>query len=115
MVMAERLAQFVCCGIAIVMSSVLFGCGPVRAPTTAPSASALRGVDRAALSKNARIRLTGPTTFFVSPTGSDDANGLTASSPWRTLQHAFDTAKRNYDLAGFPLTIRLADGTYAEE
>jgi hypothetical protein len=72
-------------------------------------------VDRAAVSTGARIRLTGPTDFFVSPAGSDDADGLTARTPWRTLQHAYDTVSQNYDLAGHPATIHLADGTYAEE
>ena len=62
-----------------------------------------------------RIRLTGATDFFLSPTGSDAADGLTASTPWRTLQHAYDSVSQNFDLAGHPVTIRLADGTYAEE
>jgi hypothetical protein len=61
-----------------------------------------------------RIRLTGPTFFYVSPTGNDDADGLTANTPWHTLQHAYNTVKNNYDLAGFPVTIHLADGTYKD-
>jgi len=62
-----------------------------------------------------RIRLNAATTFFLSPTGSDDADGLTDKTPWRTMQHAYDAVKNNYDLAGFPVTIHLADGTYGSE
>jgi hypothetical protein len=62
-----------------------------------------------------RIRLKAATTFFLSPTGSDDADGLTDKTPWSTLQHAYDTVKNNYDLAGFPVTIHLADGTYGSQ
>jgi hypothetical protein len=59
-----------------------------------------------------RIRLTAATMFYLSPTGSDGADGLAAATAWQTLQHAYDTVKNNYDLAGFPVTIQLADGTY---
>ena len=31
------------------------------------------------------------------------------------MQHAYDSVSQNYDFAGFPVTIRLADGTYGEE
>jgi hypothetical protein len=31
------------------------------------------------------------------------------------LQHAYHIVSQNYDLAGFPATIQLADGTYGEE
>lgn len=64
------------------------------------------------VSADERIRLKTATVFYVSPTGSDSADGLTASTPWQTLQHAYDTVKNNYDLAGLQATIQLADGTY---
>lgn len=63
-------------------------------------------------SKAGRIRLTSDAEFYVSPSGSDQADGLTASTPWQTLQHAYDTIKNNYDLAGNVVVIKLADGTY---
>jgi len=116
--MVERLAQFVCSGVAILVAVVLFECGCSRTTTTVPSDTAVgsaSSIDRPERYKTARIRLTAATDFFVSPTGSDDANGLAASTPWRTLQHAYDVVSQNYDLAGFPVTIRLADGTYGEE
>jgi len=62
-----------------------------------------------------RIRLSEPNDFFISPQGSDKADGLTVATPWHTLQHAYDTVSQNYDLAGHPVTIRLADGIYGEE
>jgi hypothetical protein len=112
--MVERIAQFVCYGIAMLLATVLFGCGAFRTAATAPSDTAVSS-DRPGLYTNSRIRLTAPSDFFVSPTGSDDANGLTARTPWRTLQHAYNVVSQNYDLAGFPATIRLADGIYAKE
>jgi hypothetical protein len=84
---------------------LLVGCEAVQTSSATPAPSR----------ESARVRLTGPTDFFLSPTGSDDADGLTAATPWRTLQHAYDTVSQNYDLAGYPATIRLADGTYGEE
>jgi len=112
--MSKRIGQFVCYGIAMLMINILVGCDAVPTAATAPSDSAVGG-ERPALYKNSRIRLTGPFDFFVSPTGSDQADGLTAKTPCRTLQHAYDVVSQNYDLAGFPATIHLADGTYAKE
>jgi hypothetical protein len=63
-------------------------------------------------SEGGRVRLTAPADFFVSPMGSDGADGLTTASPWQTLQHAYDTIKNDYDRAGFVAAIHLADGTY---
>ena len=46
------------------------------------------------------------TSFYVSPTGND-ANSGTQASPWRTVQHAADTAR-----AGSNVNVR--GGTYEE-
>lgn len=63
--------------------------------------------------KLARIRLTGNTTFYVATTGNNSNNGTAIGTPWLTLQFAFDSMFKNYDFAGFQVTIQLADGTYA--
>lgn len=52
----------------------------------------------------------GTITFYVNPTGSDTANnGLTTSTPFKTLQYAYDYLPTiiNHDC-----TIQLADGTH---
>lgn len=45
---------------------------------------------------------------YVSTTGSDSNDGLTPQTPWRTIQHAYDSVV-------FGTTIYAAPGTYAEE
>lgn len=57
----------------------------------------------------ARIFLSGPTTFYVSPSGLDTNTGLTALSPWLTFQHAINTLVAIYDFAGYTATISGAD------
>ena len=60
-----------------------------------------------------RIRMGGTTTFYVATTGNDTLNtGLTVGSPFATLQKAWDTINKYYDLAGNDVIIQLADGTY---
>jgi len=51
--------------------------------------------------------------LYVSPTGSDTYNtGSSESSPFKTITYALSTIPK--DLAGFAVTIYLADGTYDE-
>lgn len=62
---------------------------------------------------NSRIRLGANLTLYVATTGSDTTNnGLSAGSPFATIQHAYDVLKANYDLCGYTATIQVADGTY---
>jgi hypothetical protein len=115
--MVERLDHLVYSGLAILATIVIIGCGRSQPASTVDLHT---GVDSANRKDNlergkTRIRLTCASNFYVSPGGSDAANGLTASTPWHTLQHAYDMVSQNYDLAGFPVTICLADGTYGEE
>ncbi|MEX0643481.1 MAG: hypothetical protein WD468_12310 [Pirellulales bacterium] len=116
--MAERLPKLICSSAAMLMVGVLVGC---ESSLTAPLSALDAEIDqpeqsnRSARASTSRIRLSAATVFFVSPTGNDDASGLSDITPWHTLQHAYDTVSQNYDLAGFPATIRLADGTYGEE
>lgn len=60
----------------------------------------------------ARKRLTANLTLYVATTGNN-ANAGTIGAPWLTLQYAWDTIQKSYDLNGFILTIQVADGTYA--
>jgi hypothetical protein len=55
--------------------------------------------------------LTAARTYYVSPTGNDGNDGLTAATPFLTIQKAFDTASA-LDFKGYTVTIQLADGTY---
>lgn len=60
-----------------------------------------------------RTRATGALTLFVNgSTGNDNNNGLSSSSPFKTLQAAMNNLANNYDMAGFTPTISIADGTY---
>lgn len=61
-----------------------------------------------------RIKLTVNKNFFVATTGSNVAtSGLSAGTPWQTIQFAYDFIANNYDLNGFTATINVANGTYA--
>lgn len=62
---------------------------------------------------NARTRLAGDLTFYVSPTGSDLNNGLSTGTPFLTLQHVTTLIQNGYDLNGHIVTVRIAAGTYS--
>jgi hypothetical protein len=61
---------------------------------------------------NMREQLTANRTYYVSPSGSNSNNGLSAGSPFLTIQKAVDVVTRTLDLAQYNVTIQLADGTY---
>jgi hypothetical protein len=114
----ERLTPFIFSVVAILLINELSGCDSGPTATMAPSNTYIGGsnsINQPKSEPTARIRLSAATDFFVNPNGNDDADGLSAVTAWRTLQHAYDVVSQNYDLAGFPVTIRLADGVYAEE
>jgi hypothetical protein len=60
-----------------------------------------------------RIRLNAALSLYVATTGNDSNDGLSLSTPFATLQKAWDVAQQKYDLNGFPITCNVADGTYA--
>jgi hypothetical protein len=60
-----------------------------------------------------RIRLNAALNLYVSTTGNDSNAGLSAGSPFLTLQAAANAALNLYDTNGFSITINVADGTYA--
>jgi Protein of unknown function (DUF1565) len=61
------------------------------------------------LAANTREILTSDRTYYVSTTGQDTADGLTA--PFRTIQKAIDTVAQ-LDLSIFNAIIQCASGTY---
>lgn len=61
-----------------------------------------------------RTRLTAATTFYVSTAGSDITGTGTLANPWATRTHAYTTLQSSYDLAGFVVTIQLANGVYTD-
>lgn len=70
-----------------------------------PACADSLGAPRAVLSANA--------FRYVSATGSDTADGLTAATAWRTLQHSQDVISSTIDLGGPNIiTVQLAPGTY---
>ena len=54
--------------------------------------------------------LTGDRIYYASPTGDDNNDGLSATSP-KTIQGAIDTAADAF--GSYNITLQLADGTYA--
>lgn len=60
----------------------------------------------------ARELLAANRTYYVATTGSDSNSGLSSGAAFATIQKAYDTIAAKLDLAGFTVTIQLADGTY---
>jgi hypothetical protein len=60
-----------------------------------------------------REKLTGARTYFVSATGSDSNDGLTAGTPFLTIQKAYDTITNTLDLGGQTVTIQTTNATFA--
>jgi hypothetical protein len=61
-----------------------------------------------------RTRCMANLNLYVATTGSDTANsGLSAASPFLTLQQAWNTIVNNYDMSGYTATINVANGTYS--
>lgn len=58
--------------------------------------------------------LLGPTTFHVSPSGSDVTGNGTAERPLATRSGAYDKLLKGYDLSGHFVTIKIADGLYTD-
>jgi len=68
----------------------------------------------AAIQAVGRIKLTAPLSLYVSPSGSDLNNtGLNISSPFQTIQKAVNVAVSAYDTQLQPITVNIANGTYA--
>lgn len=71
-----------------------------------------------------RTRLTGAVTYYVSNTagaacgaftcalGNDSNSGLSPTTPFLTIQEAWNTIAYTLDLNGFNVTVQIADGSY---
>lgn len=72
----------------------------------APTVGTKLGVTRTRLFSNLNV--------YVATTGSDTANsGLSASSPFLTLQKAWNYIIQSVDLNGYQVTVNVANGTYS--
>lgn len=60
-----------------------------------------------------RERLTADRTYYVSPTGSDTATGLSEAAALGTLAKAVELVVSTLDFAGKTVTIKLLAGTHA--
>ena len=69
------------------------------------------GVILEELSANFPIATTKDLTFYVSTTGNDTNDGLTALTPFKTIEKALSLIPTVVD---HTVTINLADGVYAE-
>jgi hypothetical protein len=96
-------------GAAIVNNMLVLGPGQM-------AIIASTGTNYQAWGWTGRAKLTANTTIFVSPsaTGNDaTGTGLTASSAYATLSHAYNWAQSALDLGGFTLIISALAGTFA--
>lgn len=59
-----------------------------------------------------RTLLAASRTYYVSPAGSDSANGLSEATAFASLAKAEAVVTGTLDLGGFDVTVKLADGTY---
>jgi hypothetical protein len=82
-------------------------------PCLAPTSSLLDQLLKALFGVlNSRL-LRAPQVYYVNgTTGSDTNDGLTATTAFLTIQHALNVAV-TWNQNGFPLTINVADGSYA--
>jgi len=72
------------------------------------AAKAATGVSRELLTANR--------DYFVAASGGSDSNsGLTVGAPFATIQKALDVVYGTLDIGGKAVTIKLADGTYAQQ
>lgn len=62
-----------------------------------------------------RVVLKANTTIYLSPTGNDSVPyvAMSIGNPWATLNKAWSFICSTFDLAGFTVTIQMADGTYS--
>jgi hypothetical protein len=74
-------------------------------------ANAARKLDLDNVNINKPNKTSADINYYVSTTGSDSNDGLTAGTAFRTIQHALDSIP---DIVLHHITINIADGTYRE-
>jgi hypothetical protein len=62
-----------------------------------------------------RELLTADRTYYVDTAGDNANDGLTALTPFLTIQHAINVISKTLDLQGFNVTVSCAAGTYVED
>jgi hypothetical protein len=78
------------------------------------TANVLQNIPRTALAAGVvREQLTANRSYFVATTGLDTNDGLTAGTPFLTIQKAIDVMAA-LDMSIFNVTINVAAGTYAQ-
>lgn len=60
------------------------------------------------------VALTQDLSLYVSSTGSDSNDGLSAATAFQTIQRAVTVLRTRYLLCGYTVIINVADGTYVE-
>jgi hypothetical protein len=65
-----------------------------------------------AVNVGTRTILTVDTTFYVSPTGSDNGPATNPAQPAATVNYVIGLLQSQYDINGKVVTIQLANGTY---
>lgn len=60
------------------------------------------------------VALTQDLSLYVSSTGSDSNDGLSAATAFQTIQRAVNVVRTRYSLCGYTAIINVADGTYVE-
>jgi len=85
--------------------------GPTGTGTTGPTGA--NSIITGPTGPIGRELLTSARTYYVATTGDDSNDGLTAGTPFLTIQKGVDTTC-SIDINGFPVTIQVADGTYTD-
>lgn len=56
--------------------------------------------------------LTANRAYYVATNGNDNNDGLSANSPFLTIQRAIDVISKSLDMLDYQVTVYVADGTY---
>lgn len=79
--------------------------------TATPGAVSLQPGSTLAL--NVRNYLVSNTTFWVGTSGADTVtSGLSSTTPFRTVQYAWETIRDNYDMGGNQNVLQIMNGAY---
>lgn len=113
-VLIDAFLRTVGASLAIVAGDLIYGSGPKTLARLAKGdeQAALKIVNGLPAWRPSREVLTANRTYYVSTTGSDANDGLTAGAPFLTIAKAFSTVASRLDTASYTVTIQLADGTY---